>query len=108
LAGVSLMGLPPSGGFNAKWMLLQSSFMSGQWWWIVVLLLGSLLSAAYIFRVFAYTYQETDALDTYKRPRLSLELIALSLSGISILLGFASLWPLEMISLPGPVMEALP
>lgn len=108
LAGVSLMGLPPSGGFNAKWLLLQSSFMSGQWWWIVVLLLGSLLSAAYVFRVFAYTYQETDALDTYKRPRLSLELIALGLSVGSILLGFISVWPLEMISLPGPVMEALP
>ncbi|MCD8513951.1 MAG: NADH-ubiquinone oxidoreductase [Nitrincola sp.] len=108
LAGVSLMGLPPSGGFNAKWLLLQSSFMSGQWWWIVVLLIGSLLSAAYIFRVFAYTYKETDRGDTFNRPHLSLELIALGLSVISILWAFLSVWPLNMISLPGPLMEALP
>lgn len=116
LAGVSIMGLPPSGGFNAKWLLLQSSLMSGQWWWVIVLLLGSLLSAAYIFRVFAYTYQEThpDAhpdtvvTDSFKRPPLSLELTALGLSLVSILLGVLSLWPIDLISLPGPLMKALP
>lgn len=108
LAGVSLMGLPPSGGFNAKWLLLQSSLISGQWWWVLVLLVGSLLSAAYVFRVFAYTYQETDAADTFKRPQLSLEWIALSLSVASILLGFVSLWPIDLMTSSGPMMEALP
>lgn len=108
LAGVSIMGLPPSGGFSAKWLLLQSSLISQQWWWAVVMLLGSLLSAAYIFRVFAYTYRETHEGDTFARPALSLELIALFLSVSSILLGFAAVLPLELISLPGPLREALP
>ena len=108
LAGVSLMGLPPSGGFNAKWLLLQSSFLSGQWWWIVVLLIGSLLSAAYIFRVFAYTYQETEATDSFRRPPITIELIALCLSVASIFLGFLSIWPVNVVSLPGPFMEAMP
>lgn len=108
LAGVSIMGLPPSGGFSAKWLLLQSSLMSQQWWWAVVMLLGSLLSAAYIFRVFAYTYRETGEGDTFARPALSLELIALFLSVSSIILGFMAMLPLDLISLPGPLREALP
>ncbi|WP_417582004.1 complex I subunit 5 family protein [Nitrincola sp.] len=108
LAGVSIMGLPPSGGFSAKWLLLQSSLISQQWWWTLVMLLGSLLSAAYIFRVFAYTYRETGEGDTFARPALSLELIALFLSASSILLGFMAMLPLDLISLPGPLREALP
>ena len=33
LGGLSLMGLPPSGGFAAKWLLLRASVASGQWIW---------------------------------------------------------------------------
>ena len=33
LAGVSLVGLPPSGGFAAKWLLLSAAVSTGQWWW---------------------------------------------------------------------------
>jgi formate hydrogenlyase subunit 3/multisubunit Na+/H+ antiporter MnhD subunit len=43
LAGLSLMGVPPSGGFVAKWMLLSATVMEGQWWWAVVMLVGGLL-----------------------------------------------------------------
>jgi multicomponent Na+:H+ antiporter subunit D len=49
IAGVSLIGLPPSGGFMAKWMLLKGIFLSGQWWWAPVVLAGSLLTAGYVF-----------------------------------------------------------
>ena len=108
LAGVSIMGLPPSRGFSGKWLLLQSSLISQQWWWTLVMLLGSLLSAAYIFRVFAYTYRETGEGDTFAKPALSLELIALCLSASSILLGFMAMLPLELISLPGPLRDSLP
>jgi multicomponent Na+:H+ antiporter subunit D len=61
LAGVSIMGLPPSGGFLAKWYLLHSSLISGQWWWLPVLVLGGLLSAAYVFRVFRQSFIEEGA-----------------------------------------------
>ena len=66
LAGVSIMGLPPSGGFIAKWLLLSSAVETGQWWWAVVLLLGGLLAAAYIFRVlrYAFLYTPGPAVDT--------------------------------------------
>lgn len=51
LAGVSLIGLPPSGGFSAKWLLVQAALASGQWWWVVVILGGGFFAAAYVFRV---------------------------------------------------------
>jgi multicomponent Na+:H+ antiporter subunit D len=48
LAGVALIGLPPSGTFLGKWQLLGAAFTTGQWWRVVVAVIGSLLAAAYI------------------------------------------------------------
>ena len=51
LAGVSLIGLPPSLGFAAKWQMMQAALLADQWPWLLWLLGGTLLSAAYVFRV---------------------------------------------------------
>ncbi len=59
LAGVTMMGLPPSGGFGSKWMLISASVQAGQWWWALVLGLGGLLAAAYMFRVVAVLMADT-------------------------------------------------
>ncbi len=53
LSAVSLMGLPPSGGFLAKWLLLQAALEAGAWGWAALLLIAGLLAAAYLFRVLA-------------------------------------------------------
>src|SRR5262249_29839090 len=53
LGGLSLMGLPPSGGFVAKAMLLTAAVAAGQWWWGVVILTGGLLAGGYVFLVLA-------------------------------------------------------
>ena len=62
VAGVCIVGLPPSGNFAAKWLLADAAFDSGSWWWAVVIIVGSLLSAAYVFRVVghAFTPQHVD------------------------------------------------
>ncbi|SFX59870.1 complex I subunit 5 family protein [Marinospirillum alkaliphilum] len=103
LAGVSLMGLPPSGGFMAKWLLLQSALLSGQWWWILVLLSGSALSAVYIFKVYQQCYVESDNPDRFRQPALVLDLSALALALLALALGILSAWPQWLIStaLPG-------
>jgi multicomponent Na+:H+ antiporter subunit D len=51
LAGVTMTGLPPSGGFAAKWLLVSASIEAGDWWWAVVVVAGGLLAAAYTFRL---------------------------------------------------------
>ena len=53
LGGLSLMGLPPSGGFAAKWFLLRASVASGQWLWALVVVAGGLLAAGYVYRILA-------------------------------------------------------
>ena len=61
LGGMSLMGLPPSGGFVAKAMLLMAAVAEGQWWWAVVILAGGLLAAGYVFRVLTPALAAADA-----------------------------------------------
>jgi len=102
LAGVSLMGLPPSGGFTAKWLLLQSALASGQWWWLVVLMLGGLLSAAYVFKVFRHSFVEGPKRDHFKSPPLSMELAAFTLAAASIGIGLVAHVPLAWLRLGSP------
>lgn len=57
VAGGSLIGLPPSGGFLAKWALLEPILSQpGNWPWALGVLLGTLVSAAYIFRIVALSF----------------------------------------------------
>ena len=51
IAGVAMLGLPPSGGFVSKWLYVQAALDTGAWWWAVVVLVGGLLAALYVFRV---------------------------------------------------------
>lgn len=53
LAAVSLVGLPPSGGFAGKWLLLDGALRSGAWPWAAAILAGTGLSAAYLARPLA-------------------------------------------------------
>jgi multicomponent Na+:H+ antiporter subunit D len=94
LAGVSLMGLPPSGGFTGKWLLLHSAILSGQWWWLIVLFLGGLLSAAYIFKVFRMSFREGPQIDRSVTPPLTLDVTALILASAAILIGLTAHLPL--------------
>jgi formate hydrogenlyase subunit 3/multisubunit Na+/H+ antiporter MnhD subunit len=87
LGGLSLMGLPPSGGFAAKWLLLRASVASGQWPWALVLLLGGLLAAGYVYRILAPALSGDPS--TIKAPRRAAEAIALTLALVAVALGFA-------------------
>lgn len=90
LAGVSLMSLPPTGGFAAKWLLLQASINSGQWWWTLVLLAGGLLSAAYVFRIYRASFLEASGEDDFYHPPRRMEAIPMLLSLLSLGLGLVS------------------
>jgi multicomponent Na+:H+ antiporter subunit D len=88
LGGLSLMGLPPSGGFVAKWLLMIASIEAGQWLWAVVMLAGGLLAAGYLYRILAPALSGDAAL-LKKAPQRSREAIALALALIAVLLAFA-------------------
>jgi len=53
--------LPPSGGFVAKWVLLQPLFLEpARWPWALGVLLGTLASAGYVFRVVTIAFDRAD------------------------------------------------
>jgi formate hydrogenlyase subunit 3/multisubunit Na+/H+ antiporter MnhD subunit len=104
LAGLALMGLPPSGAFAAKKLLLDAAGASGQWWWEVVLDVGGLLTASYVVLVLAHALAPAAA-PVKPRARVSRvsELAALALAICSLALGLAALGPAPFDALPNPL-----
>jgi formate hydrogenlyase subunit 3/multisubunit Na+/H+ antiporter MnhD subunit len=90
LAGVSLIGLPPSGGFIAKWLYLNAALTSGQWWWCIIIILGGLLATAYIFRFFsrAFSYLP-EVVEGRPAPKI-MEWTAFGLALCAIFLGLTA------------------
>ena len=92
LGGLSLMGLPPSGGFVAKWLLLSAAIDTGQWWWALVIVAGGLLTGAYLFRVLTPALTGGEAFLPPPAPvARSREAVVLALALISMLLGLLPL-----------------
>lgn len=51
LAGVSLIGVPPTAGFISKWYLIGAAVEADQLWLVVLILITSLMALIYIARV---------------------------------------------------------
>lgn len=88
LAGVSIIGLPLSGGFIGKWFLLEASITKSNWVITCTILLGGLLATGYVFKVLGFTFTKTAFSQETKNISLSMELIPLSLAIMAIALGF--------------------
>jgi len=105
LAGVSSMGLPPSGGFIAKWLLLDAALRAGQWWWAIILILGGLLAAAYVFKVIGHAFTQAEVTHEAGAVPATVEWAALALALAAILLGLVALWPLALMEIGSPFGE---
>jgi formate hydrogenlyase subunit 3/multisubunit Na+/H+ antiporter MnhD subunit len=100
LAGVTLMGLPPSAGFLAKWLLIEAALAQGVWIIAVVVLAGGLLAAVYVFRVLRQAFlQAPAASDVHAVPR-ALEWTAFVLAAASVLLGLRGVELMQLLT-PG-------
>lgn len=106
LAGMSLVGLPPSGGFAGKWLLLSAALAQGQWWWACVILLGSLLTAAYVLRVLthAFTHVPEPMIPNPVPPVM--EWTAMGLALLAAGLGFAAGFSAELLDVGDPITGA--
>jgi len=102
LAGISSMGLPPSGGFTGKWMLLDAALYTGQWWWALVLILGGLLAAAYVFKVVGYAFTQAEVTHEASAVPARMEWTALALALAAVLLGLFTPWPLALLDIGFP------
>jgi multicomponent Na+:H+ antiporter subunit D len=112
LGGVALVGVPPSGAYLAKELLLQSAVGTEQWWWMVVIQAGGIFTSGYLFLVLAHALAPADAPVALRVsvPRIG-EAAALALALCSLLLGLLP-WQAYLPAPAGtasnpPALEAL-
>jgi len=98
LAGVTLMGLPPSAGFLAKWLLIDAALDQGYWYIAFLVLAGGLMAAVYVFRVLRQAFLlAPPAQEVMPVPRI-LEWMAFLLAALSVLLGLRGVEVLKLLS----------
>lgn len=101
IAAISIMGLPPSGGFSAKWLLLESAIGQQYWGVVAVLILGGLLAVAYVYRLVAPMFENAEPGGPEVKLPASRQLPALVLALLSLALGFAAEPWLELTTAGG-------
>ena len=87
LATASLIGLPPSSGFTGKLWLLQATLAAQDWWWAAVIVVGTLLTAAYLFRIFDAAFAEASegqAPDTRLPPIMAWSALVLAAGAVAL------------------------
>jgi formate hydrogenlyase subunit 3/multisubunit Na+/H+ antiporter MnhD subunit len=110
LAGVSIMGLPPSGGFIGKWLLLQAALTQGRWELAGVMIIGGVLAAGYVFKVLGRAFTQAEVSHEAKTVPASMEWTALLLAGTAIVIGFTAtdIFTLIEIGMPFGHVEVKP
>jgi multicomponent Na+:H+ antiporter subunit D len=102
IAGLTLAGMPPSGGFIGKWLLLTAALSSGQWWWAVIIVVGSLLAAGYVLLVLRAAFLQPRAAPLRVQPPWQLTAPALALALLSVVLGIWAEPPLLLLGATAP------
>lgn len=97
LAGMTLMGPPPSSGFLAKWLIIEAALVHGYWIIAVVVLAGGLLAAVYVFRVLRQAFLLTPPHCTVLAVPRTLEWTAFALAAASVLLGLRGVELMQLV-----------
>ncbi|MBL0714696.1 MAG: monovalent cation/H+ antiporter subunit D family protein [Desulfosarcina sp.] len=58
VAGLSIIGVPPTCGFFSKWYLISGGIAAGQYGFVAALLFSSLINLVLFFRIFEIAYFE--------------------------------------------------
>lgn len=98
LAGMTLMGLPPSSGFLAKWQIIEAALAQGHWPLAVIVLAGGLLAAVYVFRVLRQAFLPAPHSEGATAVSPLLEWPAFVLAAASVLLGLRGVELMQLAS----------
>jgi NADH-quinone oxidoreductase subunit N len=105
MAGLSFAGVPPFGGFMAKYLVFTAAIQANLSWLAVIGVLTSILQAAYLFRLVNYMYARKPIDEaTIKEPKRMLIPIFILVSAIIIL----GLFPQIVFNLIQPAIRQIP
>lgn len=103
IAAVSLVGVPPTGGFIAKWGFLSAAVETSQWVWAGVVLTGGLLAGAYMFRpISAFLSSAPQPLPPLAPGSRFRQWMVLGLACVTLLIGLFPQVPGRLIEIGRP------
>jgi proton-translocating NADH-quinone oxidoreductase chain N len=105
IAGLSFAGVPPLGGFMAKYLVFTAAIQANMSWLAVVGVLTSVLQVAYLLRLVNYMYAKNSKDETViKEPKRLLIPIFILVAAIIIL----GVYPQIVFNLIDPVVKQFP
>lgn len=118
LAGLSIIGVPPTCGFFSKWYLITGAVAAGSYWFVAALIFSSLVNAVLFFRLFEIAYFEPFADSSHgasqglgeagiKEAPMNMLLPFLAMSFLLLVLGVYSGWIVTNIiyfAIPGGII----
>ena len=110
VAALSMVGIPPTGGFFSKWYLILGGIDAQNWIFVAVIIASSLLTAVYFFRMIEkiYAAPPTDAapeLEQAREPSARILVPILILAAGIIVLGIIN--AVIVNNILKPIVEAL-
>jgi proton-translocating NADH-quinone oxidoreductase chain N len=105
IAGLSFAGVPPFGGFMAKYLVFTAAIEANLSWLAIIGVLTSVLQAAYLFRLVNYMYARNPKDESkIKEPKRLLVPIFILVAAIIIL----GLYPQIVFNLIDPIIKQIP
>ena len=105
MAALSFAGMPPFGGFIAKYLVFTSAIQANLAWLAVIGVLMSVVQVAYLFRLVNYMYGKKPKDEVRIKEPIKLLIPVFILAGTIIVLG---LFPQIVLDLIEPVIRQLP
>ena len=75
IGGLSLIGVPFTTGFVSKWYLVSAALEQQYWWLAGLILIGSLVTAAYVWKIVELAYFRKDQSIPIERQEAPLSLL---------------------------------
>ncbi len=84
---ISLAGIPPTGGFFAKFYVFQLGMEAGYLWVVIVAIIATIVSLYYYFRIIMYMYMNDNVDNVFeRRKKFSLSQAVLMICAFLLLL----------------------
>jgi len=105
IAALSFAGVPPLGGFTAKYLVFTAALQADMSWLAIIGVIASVLQTAYLFRLINYMYGKKPKDERrIKEPKLLLIPVFILVAAIIIL----GLYPQIVLQLIEPATSQLP
>jgi NADH:ubiquinone oxidoreductase subunit 5 (subunit L)/multisubunit Na+/H+ antiporter MnhA subunit len=93
LCALSVMGVPPFGGFFSKSMVIAGAVEAGYTWVTAVFIFGAVLTILYLFRIYNLVFMGEPRGKTPREGSKTMVYAVASLALLSVIAGLAIHWP---------------